>query len=279
MGYHPANPRPFQNPNSHLLTNPNPTANPQSSPNLELNLSQIYASGDTSSLFPAQGVTKHYFGKSSISKTLPSTKIEEQSAQCPSDKIFVDSTESLREPTAITELAFYSMNLESIKNKYFGKSLQQQSSDQPQDSLFNPRKRGKYKMFNVSERLSIMKYAEQVGIENASEYFGLPKKRLKRWFLTGPLRRKGAGRKTLDPDMEETLVGWMSEYVKKYRKFPVRNAIKTKAKNFSRIREFRASKGWCDKFFKRNEGVIIGMKKFVRNIYNNPVLSQKYEEP
>lgn len=244
-------------------------------------MSQIYASGDTSSLFPAQGLTRHNFGKSSNSKTLPSTKIEEQSAQCPSDRIFVDSTytESLREPTSISQLPYYSIDLESIKNKYFGKSLQRTSSDHPQDSLFNTCKRGKYKMYNISERLSIMKYAQQVGIENASEYFGLPKKRLKRWFLTGPLRRKGAGRKTLDPAMEETLVGWMSEYVKKYKKFPVRNVIKTKAKDFSRIREFRASKGWCDKFFKRNEGVIMGMKKFVRNIYNNPVLMQKYEEP
>lgn len=36
----------------------------------------------------------------------------------------------------------------------------------------------------------------------ASELLGVPEKNIKRWIRNGPERKKGAGRKTMDPNME-----------------------------------------------------------------------------
>lgn len=47
-----------------------------------------------------------------------------------------------------------------------------------------------------------MRLAWIKNIKTASEELGIPEKNIKRWLRVGPEWKKGAGRKTLDPEME-----------------------------------------------------------------------------
>lgn len=42
----------------------------------------------------------------------------------------------------------------------------------------------------------------------------VPEKNLKRWILNGPDRKKGAGRKICDIEMEKNLLKWISNHYK-----------------------------------------------------------------
>lgn len=53
--------------------------------------------------------------------------------------------------------------------------------------------------------------------------------------------------------MEQKLVEWIKLYIESHKEFPDNNLIKKKALVFSSKNNFKASKGWCDKFFKRNQ--------------------------
>ncbi len=52
--------------------------------------------------------------------------------------------------------------------------------------------------------------------------------------------------------MEEELLEWIRNYLKQYGEMPENQKIKTQAKILSKKDDFKASKGWCDKFLKRN---------------------------
>ena len=59
------------------------------------------------------------------------------------------------------------------------------------------------------------------------------------------------GRKLAFPEMEEQLILWLEGELEKGR--PVtRKTIRNKAKVLSNSREFKASKGWIEKFFRRH---------------------------
>jgi len=139
-------------------------------------------------------------------------------------------------------------------------------------------------MFSLEERKKSIKLVAKLGLEQASALVGIPKKRMKRWVENGPDRKKGAGRKTMDPEMEYKLICWISYFTEKNKRFPMRQVIKQKAKELTCIREFRASKGWCDKFFRRNAVIINRMKEFVinenkgnffRNLVHNKLLQNE----
>jgi len=78
------------------------------------------------------------------------------------------------------------------------------------------------------------------------------KKNIERWTRCGVDRKKGAGRKTLNPRMERHLIDWVKESIRQPgRGMPKRKQILDMAKEYQ-TKEFKASKGWCDKFLKRN---------------------------
>lgn len=61
----------------------------------------------------------------------------------------------------------------------------------------------------------------------------------------------GAGRKIRDPAMEKKLIEWYTKY-HVVQKYPVNSRmIRRMAIVFSSFTDFRASKGWLEKFKKR----------------------------
>ena len=120
-----------------------------------------------------------------------------------------------------------------------------------QDHLLR-RKRGKYKICTSQMKEQIVRICQNHSLKTAAEIFSVPEKNIKRWITQGPERKKGAGRKTMDPQMESGLLNWISEFFRIYKVFPDFKEIKLQAKRFTKNETFMASKGWCDKFMKRN---------------------------
>lgn len=112
--------------------------------------------------------------------------------------------------------------------------------------------RGNYNMLNLDDRIKIINFAKKHNVDAAHKRFNICKSRIKRYMKNGPQRKKGGGRKTLDPSMEVRLLSWIQESTKLTHTFPNRGLIKSRAKELSKVQSFLASKGWCDKFFKRN---------------------------
>ena len=76
-------------------------------------------------------------------------------------------------------------------------------------------------------------------------------KNIKRWIESGAIRKKGGGRKTKDPEMEQELHNWINETCSKGVKLS-KLQIKKKAIEISRHKQvFKASKGWLEKFLTR----------------------------
>ena len=89
----------------------------------------------------------------------------------------------------------------------------------------------------------------------------VPRKSLRRWSHVGCLRKKGCGRKTKNPKMEEELVQWYNEMTKRNINITAK-MIRDKAVQISNDKDFLASKGWLEKFKKKNGIQIINGKKF-----------------
>ena len=121
--------------------------------------------------------------------------------------------------------------------------------------------RGHYNMLNLEKRNEIVYFAKRFGIEKAYAKYRICKSRIRRYLNNGAMRKKGGGRKTLDPEMEESLLTWIAEATRSSQMFPTRGLIKSRAKSFSKVRTVLASKGWCDKFFKRNQDRLDGIRK------------------
>ena len=88
----------------------------------------------------------------------------------------------------------------------------------------------------------------------------VPRKSLRRWSHVGCLRKKGCGRKTKNPKMEEQLVQWYNE-VKKRNVNVTAKMIREKAVEISNDKDFLASKGWLEKFKKKNGIQIVNNKR------------------
>ena len=115
------------------------------------------------------------------------------------------------------------------------------------------KKRGKYRICTMNIKKEAIRIARIKSIKEASDIMNIPEKNIKRWMKNGPERKKGAGRKTLDPQMESKLLEWIANDYKKLGEFPDNKDIKLQAKFFSISPQFKASKGWCDKFLRRNQ--------------------------
>ena len=64
-------------------------------------------------------------------------------------------------------------------------------------------------------------------------------------------RLDGAGRKVKDEDMEETLLNWILEMRDQNLRVS-RRTVQVQAKAFASEEGFKASRGWLEKFLKRN---------------------------
>lgn len=115
------------------------------------------------------------------------------------------------------------------------------------------RERGQYKICPMEVKQEAIRLSKIHSIREASEILGIPEKNIKRWLRNGPERKKGAGRKTMDPSMEHKLLNWIADEFKRNGVFPDCKEVKSQAKYFSNNTDFKASKGWCDKFMRRNQ--------------------------
>jgi hypothetical protein len=80
----------------------------------------------------------------------------------------------------------------------------------------------------------------------------VPRKSLRRWLFVGCQRKKGCGRKTKNPEMEEKLVKWYKEITAVKKDLCITaKMIRDKAMKISKDKDFLASKGWLEKFKKK----------------------------
>ena len=107
----------------------------------------------------------------------------------------------------------------------------------------------------------------------------VPRKSLRRWSHVGCMRKKGCGRKTKNPKMEEKLVEWYNEVIKK-NKCVTAKMIREKAVQISNDKDFLASKGWLEKFKKKNNIQIINNKNYKKyiDVNNNSYNKTKNEK-
>lgn len=115
------------------------------------------------------------------------------------------------------------------------------------------KRRGSYKICTLDRKMEAIRIARIKTIKEASEMLEIPEKNIKRWIQNGPERKKGAGRKTMDPDMERSLLNWVAKQFRRTGVFPDSKEIKIQARIYSNQDNFKASKGWCDKFLRRNQ--------------------------
>ena len=106
--------------------------------------------------------------------------------------------------------------------------------------------------FPISYKKLILEMTKLFGIEKISQVTGVLKKNIKRWILKGVLRKKGAGRKITDINLENELIKWTLNNITVSGRIPKRCKIMKMAR-ILKSDGFKASKGWCDKFLRRNK--------------------------
>lgn len=122
-------------------------------------------------------------------------------------------------------------------------------------------RRGPYMIISKQLKNDAVKLAHELSTKEASNVFGINEKNIKRWILNGTDRKKGAGRKKREPLMEAKLLCWIAARFKEGKKLPNHHEVKDKAKELSELECFKASKGWCDKFLKRNAKFFLEMER------------------
>lgn len=101
----------------------------------------------------------------------------------------------------------------------------------------------------------VVSFAQTNGVRATCRKFSVTRKNVERWCKNGLDRKKGAGRKTTNPAMEVEILAWVEDYIRREGKLPKRNYIIIRASEFT-DNAFKASKGWCDKFLKRNKSIL-----------------------
>lgn len=151
------------------------------------------------------------------------------------------------------------------------------------------KKRGNYNICSKEIKIEAIRLAHLRTSKEASEILSIPEKNIKRWMKNGPDRKKGAGRKTMDPNMEQQLLDWIQKILLVDNlPFPESKDIKAKAKEYSSNPSFKASKGWCDKFIKRNsyfferlksrDPILLKQMKLIEDVQESPEKSVKENE-
>lgn len=129
-------------------------------------------------------------------------------------------------------------------------------SDSNQDGSEANNKRGKYKIYSDNEKSTIMNFMMKHGMQKTLEIFSgsahkITKRKLKSW-IENQYKVKGVkGRKTNDPNRDQTLYDWCLEFQKETGRPPTRKEATKKALELSEDPSFQASKGWLDKFSRK----------------------------
>ena len=120
--------------------------------------------------------------------------------------------------------------------------------------------RGKYNMYTAELKNEIIEQIKKEGknVNSVAQKYGVPVKSVKRWLHFGPVRQKGGGRKPKDPLMEIELMKWIDEKIALKEEIKP-SKIQQKARTMSKFPEFKASKGWLEKFKKKHN---IRIEKF-----------------
>jgi len=119
-----------------------------------------------------------------------------------------------------------------------------------------PRQEGPYKhTYPRKFKETVVDFAQSNGIKAACKKYQVTRKNVERWCKNGLDRKKGAGRKTTNPAMEVEILAWVEDYIRREGKLPKRNYIIIRAMEYA-DGAFKASKGWCDKFLKRNKSIL-----------------------
>ena len=129
------------------------------------------------------------------------------------------------------------------------------AGSRPHEMMFSQptKRRAPYRSFSYQDKLNVLQYAQEHGVEKASKEFSIRKSRIIRYQTNGiGPRARMVGRKTADPIMETKLVEWIQRYRVSQGSQPSKSEIKQQALGFSTNPNFRGSKGWCEKFLKRN---------------------------
>ena len=100
------------------------------------------------------------------------------------------------------------------------------------------------KMTDSETQISIFK--------KISKLTQISEKTLQRFTINGRERKKGGGRKSLDSPMEKELTKYVIELSKRGRP-PTRGEAMKLAQLLSTVNNFKASKGWLDKYLQRAE--------------------------
>ncbi len=122
----------------------------------------------------------------------------------------------------------------------------------------------KRKSYDISFKIKAVRSAEQDSKEAAAREYGVDAKRIRVWCSQkeqllalrddGKSKRKrmqGAGRKPSDTEMEDNLFDWVVELRDRHLRVS-RQMTRTQAKALSGNDEFKASRGWLDRFMKRH---------------------------
>lgn len=115
--------------------------------------------------------------------------------------------------------------------------------------------RGKYNKYTEAQKHSAVAMLEEGRkLTDISKELGIPAKNIRRWKEEGINRKVGAGRRIKDIDMELNLRRWLiGEW--NLGRYPSCKEIKQMAKTLSTNIEFRASKGWLQKFVDRTRRI------------------------
>jgi hypothetical protein len=138
---------------------------------------------------------------------------------------------------------------ETIKTKKISSSKMNQILQVNDDDKY----RKHYFMFTSEAKefcLNLMKI-NHLPFDVVMKMCKVPRKSLRRWLYVGSQRKKGCGRKTKNPEMEEKLVEWCNEISKKKGIYITSKMVREKAMRISEDKDFLASKGWLEKFKKK----------------------------
>ena len=91
---------------------------------------------------------------------------------------------------------------------------------------------------------------EKISLSLIIKLTKVPRKSLRRWSIVGIHRKKGCGRKTKEPELEEKICHWINQ-MKLKGMLPTSNQTREKALQLSKDKKFIASKGWLEKFKKK----------------------------
>lgn len=122
------------------------------------------------------------------------------------------------------------------------------------------------KSYSVAFKKKAVERSRQIGIRPAAREFHVDERRIREWKSktaqfhgisnsqsSNRLRLSGGGRKPLLPEVEQNLSSWIISERENYRRV-TRKAIASKATELANNNpDFKASRGWVDKFLHRND--------------------------